>query len=89
MLLCDEHVERGDDEEGEDGADGHSTHQDEADRVAGGGAGSCYEDEGKVPKHGCQAAHEDRAVVATGLAAPWCGSTLRKTLGRAASPSGA
>jgi hypothetical protein len=42
-----------------------------------------------VPEHGGQAGHKDRAVVPTALAAPWCGSTIRKTNGRAAAPSGA
>ena len=74
MFLGDEHVEGGDNE---------------ANGVSSDCSSAGYEDEGEVPEHGGQAGHKDRAVVPTALAAPWCGSTIRKTNGRAAAPSGA
>ena len=69
LFLGDEHVERGDDEEGEDSADGHSPDEDEADGVAGGGTGADHEDKREVAEDGREAGHEDRAEAGEGGAA--------------------
>jgi len=87
VFLGDQHVERGNDEECEDGADGHSAHQDEADGIAGGGPVTRMR--GKWPIYGCQAGHEDRAVVPTGLARAVVRQHPSKNTVRAAAPSGA
>ena len=57
----DEHVDGGNDKEGEEGADGHASHEHQTDGVPGFCAGAGYQGEGKVAGYGCRADHQNRA----------------------------
>jgi len=49
-VMGDEHVDGGDNEEGEKGADGHAAHQHQADGIAGFRAGTGHQGKGKWPR---------------------------------------
>ena len=61
MLLGDEHVDRGHDEQREERSDGHPADEHDADRIARDGAGSFDEREREVPYDGGDGRHQDRA----------------------------
>jgi hypothetical protein len=60
MLRGDDHVNRRQNEQGEERADGHPADQHDAYAVAGLGAGARHKDERKVAEHGGGRRHQDR-----------------------------
>ena len=59
--LRDEHVERGNKEEGEQGPERHAGHKDKADAVSSGGPWAAHQDQREVAEHGRDGGHEHRS----------------------------
>ena len=71
MLFRDEHVERRDNEQGEDRSNRHSANQHKTDGISRGRAGAGDQGERKVTGDGCDAGHHDRAQTNPGGLRDW------------------
>src|SRR6266498_3154717 len=66
MLLGNEHVKRGHNEQSENRSDSHSTNKHKTDRISCRSAGTGHEREGKVTSDSCNARHHDRTQTNSG-----------------------
>ena len=61
LRLGDQHVDGGNDEEGEESSDNHPGDQDNTDAVSGTCAGAGCKDQRRMPKDGGRRGHQDRS----------------------------